>query len=92
MWENPDQGHSPNQQQLGDGWWGDRTPAALCVQAHTSCSGVHPAVPLRNWGLLLAQRTISQHRDGHVPDPSGRLACRGDKMFLLNSVNKPEVL
>ena len=63
-----------------------------CVQPHVSCSGAHPAVPLRSWGLLLAQRTAGQRRDGHVPDPSGRLACRGDKMFLLSSVNKPEVL
>lgn len=94
-WENPDQGPSPNQQHLGDG--GDGPPAlplsaALCVPAHTSRSGVHPVVPLRRWGLLPAQRTLGQRRDGHAPGPSGRLACRGDKMFLLSSVNKPEVL
>lgn len=67
-------------------------PAGLCPGPQRPALRASPAGPLRSWGCCWRRARPAQCRDGHAPDPSGRLGWSRDKVFSHRSVNKPEVL
>lgn len=67
-------------------------PAGLCPGPQRPALRASPAGPLRSRGCCWRRARPAQCRDGHAPDPSGRLGWSRDKVFSHRSVNKPEVL